>query len=399
MFAAAAVGAGLVRTVASTYLPLLLSEIEQAPGLIGSVMIVNSLAGFAVPLVVGLWSDHSHSARHGRRPFIAGGTVLVACGLTAVALGHHTSFLVLALAGFVVYVGVNVVTTAHRTLVHDCFDDEGHTRGNGAQEVAMLTGGLIGLAVGGMLTELASWAPFVLAAVAMPVLVWPTLRRVPVASHLSATDGRPAARPVRFYTAAALRPGVRSMLAAEILWVLGYSALPIFFILYAKHVLGLGSGLASLWLAAFAVVSGIVMAAAGRFRTPRLHKPFLVLGVALMGLGFLAVAASSSIGAVSLAVVPAAVGFGLISTLGYSLFAAIIPKGQAGGYTALYFALRAAAAAVALPVAGWTIAVTGSYRSLFVLAGAATLAALLPLAFAPNPHRSALLRARFATAG
>lgn len=80
---------------------------------------------------------------------------------------------------------------------------------------------------------------------------------------------------------------------------------------------GLGSGLASLWLAAFAVVSGIVMVVAGRFRTPRLHKPFLVLGVALMGLGFLAIAASSSIGAVSLAVVPAAVGFGLISTLGY----------------------------------------------------------------------------------
>jgi MFS family permease len=138
------------------------------------------------------------------------------------------------------------------------------------------------------------------------------------------------------------------------------------------------------------------MAVAGRLRSARLHKPFLALGVALMGAGFLAIAASTSLAAVSLAVVPAALGFGLISTLGYPLFAGLIPRGQAGGYTALYYSLRAAAAAVALPVAGWTIAATGSYRSLFVLGGVATLAALVPLAFAPGPKRAAVLRAQYA---
>jgi MFS family permease len=400
VFSAAAVGAGLVRTVATTYLPLLLADLRDAPALIGLAMLVNSAAGFAVPLLVGVWSDRRHTPRHGRRPFIAGGSILASCGLAAAAFGHSTSFLVLTLAGALAYVGVNVVTTAHRALVHDCFASERYVRGNGAQEVAMLTGGLLGLAVGGLLTELALWAPFVLAAVAMPLLAWPTLRWLPVTTPHE-PEQRPS-RPLRFYATAAIRPGVRALLAAEMLWVVGYAALPVFFILYAKRVLGLEPGLASVWLAAFALGAGLVMVAAGFVRSPILHKPLLALGVALMGVGFLAAAAFTSLVWVSFACASAAAGFGLISTLGFSLFATLIPRGEAGGYTALYYSLRAVAAAFALPVAGVAIAVTGSYRSLFLLGGAATLAALVPLAFAPSPqtgrdltqHRRLRLEAR-----
>jgi MFS family permease len=389
VFAAAAVGAGLVRTVTTTYLPLLLAEIREAPGLIGVVMMVNSAAGFAVPLLVGRWSDRRHTARHGRRPFIVGGALLAACGLAAAAVGHGTSFLVLALAGTIAYVGVNVVTTAHRALVHDCFEGEQYARGNGAQEVAMLVGGLIGLAVGGLLTALAPWAPFVLAAVGMPLLAWPTVRWLPVAIPPE-PRGR-ASPPFRFYAAALIRPGVRALLAAEVLWVIGYAALPVFFILYAQRVLDLDAARASLWLAAFALVAGAVMAAAGFVRRPRLHKPFLGLGVLLMGVGFLAAGAFTSLMWVSLACASAAVGFGLVSTLGFSLFAALIPRGEAGGYTALYYSLRAAASALAVPVAGLTIAASGSYRSLFLLGGGATLAALVPLFLSPSPEEGARL--------
>lgn len=66
----------------------------------------------------------------------AGGSLLSGFGLAAVALGHGSSFLVLTLTGAVAYVGVNVVTTAHRALVHDCFESGRRTGGNGAQEVA-----------------------------------------------------------------------------------------------------------------------------------------------------------------------------------------------------------------------------------------------------------------------
>jgi membrane-associated phospholipid phosphatase len=105
----------------------------------------------------------------------------------------------------------------------------------------------------------------------------------------------------------------------------------------------------------------------------------LLAGVALMGVGFLGVAATTSLVAVAPALLAGAVGFGLISTLGFPLFSELIPEGEEGGYSALYFSVRAISSAIALPTAGWLIAVTDSYRTLFVLGGIATLAALVPL--------------------
>jgi MFS family permease len=347
-------------------------------------MMVNSAAGFAMPLLVGRWSDRRHTPRHGRRPFIIGGSLVATCGLSAVALGHGTSFVVLTLAGTVAYMGVNVVMTAHRALVHDSFAAGSYAQGTGALEVATLLGGLVALAVGGLLTGLASWAPFVLAAVGMPLLAWPTVSRLPVSDPGETRRRQPW--PLRYYARIMIRPGVRALLAAEVLWVIGYAALPVFFILYARRVLGLEPALASLWLAAFALLAGLAMVAASFVRNPRLHKPFLALGVALMGAGFLTAASFTNLIAVSFACGLAAGGFGLLSTLGFSLFAGLIPRGEAGGYTALYYSIRAVASAVAIPATGLTIAASGSYRSLFVLGGAATLAALVPLAFAPSPQ-------------
>ena len=376
-----------MRTVTTTYLPLLLADIREAPGLIGLVMMVNSAAGFAMPLLVGRWSDRRHTPRHGRRPFIIVGSLLAACGLSAVALGQGTSYLVLTLAGTLAYVGVNIVMTAHRALVHDGFAAEDYAQGNGALEVASLIGGLVGLALGGLLTEVALWAPFVLAAVGMLLLAWPTVRHLPVADP--GESEQPQHRPLRFYVTTMIRPGVRALLAAEVLWVIGYAALPVFFILYARSVLGLEPGLASLWLAAFALGAGLVMVAAGFIRNPRLHKPFLGLGRRPHGRRLPGGRGVDQSRRRLLRVRLAATGFGLLSTLGFSLFAALIPRGEAGGYTALYYALRAVASALAVPLIGLTIAVSGSYRSLFVVGGAATLAALVPLAFAPSPQAAA----------
>ena len=173
-FAAAAAGAGLARAVTTTYLPLLLNEIDDAPGLIGTVMLVNAIAGFVVPLVVGVWSDRVEGPRR-RSAFIVGGSILGAGGLVATAAGASSSYLVLTAAGAVVYVGLNAVTTVHRALVPERFGAAERPRATSAQELALLGGGLAGIAVGGALTEVALWAPFLVAALLLPLLALPTL--------------------------------------------------------------------------------------------------------------------------------------------------------------------------------------------------------------------------------
>jgi membrane-associated phospholipid phosphatase/predicted MFS family arabinose efflux permease len=388
-FGAAALAAGLGRAVTTTYLPLLLERIDDAPGLIGMVMLVNAAAGMAVPLVVGLWSDRRSSGGRGRRmPFVIGGAAVTAGGLLAVALGSSTSYLVLALAAAVVYTGLNAVTTAHRALVPDVFDAEGRARATSTQELAMLAGGVVGLAVGGLLTGVAPWAPFALTAVLVPLLVLPTMRRVvepAVTEETTETSGHS----VSYYVRAAARPGVRGFLLAQILWVLGYAALPTFFLLYADEELGLSAGVASLWLAGFGLATGAGIALAGRVRNPKLHRPLLLAGLVLLGGGFLGVGASTNLVPVGGALVLGAAGFGLVSTLGFPLFSTLIPRGETGGYTALYFSVRAISSTIALPAAGWTVHATGSYRSLFFLGGIATLVALVPLVGFPRPRATA----------
>jgi membrane-associated phospholipid phosphatase/MFS-type transporter involved in bile tolerance (Atg22 family) len=402
VFAAAALAAGLGRAVVTSYLPLLLHEIRDAPGLIGTVMLVNAVAGFVVPLVIGVWSDRIDGRRAGRRiPFVAGGAVLTAAGLAAVALGTGTSYVLLAAFGAVAYVGLNAITTAHRALVPENFSDAaGRARATSAQELALLVGTLGGVAVGGALTTLGTWAPFAMAAAVVPALALPTVLRVREAPGITPPERQ--GRAVSYYLRSATRPGVRAFLTAQMLWVLGYAALPAFFLLYAKESLGLSPAVASIWLVGFGIVTAAAVVAAGRVKDEGRQRSLLTLGVTLMGSGFLGVSSTGDYLAIAGALSAAGIGFGLVSTLGFSLFSALIPPGEAGGYTAMFFSVRAIAAAVALPVAGWAIAFTDSYRTLFVLSGVVTLAALLPLLRVPGlrsesltlhaPPRHALMR-------
>ena len=384
-FAAAAAGAGLGRAVTTTYLPVLLDRIADAPALIGVVMLVNAAAGFAVPLVVGIWSDRLRARGFTRtRPFIWGGSLVTAGALGATALGWSSSYLVLALTGAFVYIGLNAITTAHRALVPELFTQERRAKATSAQELAMLGGGLIGLAAGGALTGISLWAPFLLAAVVVPFLALPTLLRVKEERHVAREEAD--SFPLRYYLEIARRPGVRAILVAQVLWVLGYAALPTFFVLYAEAELGLTAATASVLLAGFGVGTGAATVAAGRVKTPERLRLMLLVGVVGLGGGMLAVSLSTSLLTVAPALLAAALGFGLVSTVAFPLFSTLIPEGEAGGYTALFFSVRSIASAIALPAAGWTVAATGTYRALFVLGGGATLVALVPLLGIARPR-------------
>ncbi|MBD0328828.1 MAG: MFS transporter [Thermoleophilia bacterium] len=220
VFSAAALGAGLGRGLLTTYLPVLLARIRDAPGLIGTVMLVNTLSGLVVPLAVGVWSDRLRARGHGRTPvFVLGGSLLAAGGLAAVALGHASSYLALALFAAVAYTGINAVTTAHRALIVDRFTLEERAKPTGAEELALLSGALAGAAVGGVAIELAGWAPFALGALLLPLLVLPTVLQLRGRERPATVAELRAAR--SYYLEAARRPGVRELLAAQTLWVLG----------------------------------------------------------------------------------------------------------------------------------------------------------------------------------
>jgi membrane-associated phospholipid phosphatase/MFS family permease len=377
-FSLAAVGAGAGRALTTTYLPLLLERIHDAPSLIGAVMTVNALAGFAVPITVGVWSD-----RRGRRlPFIAGGAVLTGGGLVAVGLGNGTSYLALGLSAALVYAGLNALTTGHRAIVADDVDDAGRPAATSAQEIAGLVGAVVAVAIGGALIEPAPAAAFALAAFVLALTVVPTIvvsRSLGLGEREPAAPSAPSAGRVRL--GEALRhPGAREILGAQVLWVFAYAALPSFFVLYAEKSLGLGVGIAGALPLGFGLLTAVGMVVAGRAKPERV-RPLLLAGAALLGVGLLAAAPAGSLAAAAPGFAAAAVGAGLVTALGFPYFARFVPEGEAGRYSGLFFAGRAVAAAAALPLAGLAVELSGSYTAVLWL-GAASLAALAPLAIA-----------------
>ena len=396
----AALGVGAARAITTSYVPVLLDRIQHDPALIGTVMLVNAGAGFAVPLAVGVWADRRSGGRLGARlPFVLAGAAVTSVGLTAVAFGAESSYLFLALAAAIVYIGLNAAATAHRAIVAESFEDGGRPGATSAQETAMLIGALAGVVVGGFLIDAAPWLLFAAAALLLPALaivtVRATLRRLgPGPAHGNTQSSPNRARARDLLSAFRLR-GAREILIAQIIWVGAYAALPAFFILYARDVLELGAGPASLMLAGFGLFTGAAMVLAGRTPPARVY-PLLCVGALLLGGGLAVSSLGGSIAAVSLPFAVAAVGAGLVTALGFPYFARFIPEGESGRYTGLFFSVRAIATAAALPLAGLAIELSGSYRSLLLLGGAAVLA-LIPLGMAERGPRSRARPPRVAT--
>ena len=384
VFSLAAVGAGAGRALTTTYLPVLLERIDDAPTLIGAVMTVNAVAGFAIPIAIGIWSD-----RRGRRlPFIAGGAVVTAGGLVAIGLGNGTSYLALAAAAALVYTGLNALTTAHRTIVADDVEDARRPAATSAQEGAGLLGAVLAVAIGGALIEPAPAAAFALVAVVVGLAALPTLalgRRLALGEHERARGARPERARLR---EALRRDGAREVLLAQTLWVFAYAALPAFFVLYAEDNLGLDLAAAGALPLAFGVLTALGMLLGARARPERVHG-LLLGGAAMLGAGLLAAAPADGLMTAAPAFAVAALGAGLVTALGFPYFARFVPEGEAGRYSGLFFAGRAVAAAAALPLAGLAAEATGSYAAVLWL-GAAALVALVPLALAERRRRGDL---------
>jgi membrane-associated phospholipid phosphatase len=196
---------------------------------------------------------------------------------------------------------------------------------------------------------------------------------------------------------AARTPGAREVLAAQVLWVFAYVALAPFMVLYAEDVLDLGAAAAGLLLAAFGLLTGAGCSPPGALKPERV-RPALIGGTLALGTGLLLALPASSVAVAAAPFALAAVGAGVVTALGFPYYARFIPAGEAGAYSGVFFSGRAIASAVALPSAGGIVAVTGSYRGLLAMGGAAVVAAI-PLSRAeaprrarlePLPHRSAL---------
>jgi MFS family permease len=385
-FSLVAVGAGAARGLTTTYLPVLLARIQNSPTLIGVIMTINGVAGLVVPLAVGTWSDRRAAGGLGRRlPFMVGGSAVAVGGLLAVALGAGSSYLALALAATVIYIGLNAMTTMHRALVADDVEAGRQTVATSAQEIAAVVGAAAAVAIGAVLIVVAPAVAFVLAAALVLVTAAPTLLLV---RRLGLGDG--ALRDRAVHGRASIRAafsirGPREVLLAQALWSFAYGALPSFFVLYAHQELGVGVGVAGGLSLAVGMTIPLGMFLAVRLDGERMHGA-LVTGAAMVASGLGLAGLTSAPVLASIGLTAAGLGAGVLAALGFPYFARFIPNGEAGSYSGAFFAARGVAAAVAIPLAGLAVELTGTYRSVLLL-GVAALGAI-PLLLAAERQRA-----------
>ena len=113
-FGLASLGIGLARGVTTTYVPVLLDDSGASPGAIGVLMMVNPVAGFTMPLVVGYLGDR-WSRQRPWGGFLAAGAAVASTGLISVGILATGSVALIAVSALGVYVGVATAAMAHRS--------------------------------------------------------------------------------------------------------------------------------------------------------------------------------------------------------------------------------------------------------------------------------------------
>lgn len=388
-FGLASLGIGLARGVTTTYVPVLFDDSGASPGLIGVLMMVNPVAGFAVPLLLGYIGDR-WGGRRLWQGFLIAGALGGSLSLGSVAILHADSLALLAVSALGVYLGLAAAVMAHRSMILAAFREDERPAATSSQEGQKMAGGLLGLLVGGALISVAPPLPFVLAAALLPALAVPTIavmrRRKADPSPGQATSRLPQSETgFRTVLHVLTLRGARLVLLAQVLWVTAYVAVPTFFVIAMREAFDASPLRSALGIAAVGLLSGGALLVAGR-TPPRHVSGLLLLGAVLLGIGLPVAAVIPEFGWALVPLGVAGIGFGLVTSLGLPFFSRFVPEGESGRCSGAYFAGRAVAATIALPLAGFLITVSGSYRALLAQ-GIIALGAVVPIALAWREDR------------
>lgn len=378
-------GLALSITVVTTYLPLIAQEFTNSSIVVGVLIGSEGLLALVLPLVVGTWSDQLKSPIGGRLPFLLVATPPLAIALAL--LGFAGSLVIALGLCWLFFAAYFVAYEPYRALYPDLVSDANAGKSQSVQ--AIWRGAATGLALvaGGLLFDIASWIPFVTAAVVTAVVMFVFLHimvRAPGRRWHEPENPKPLGDAVReLRSLVAGRPGLQAYLAANALWEASLGALKTFVLLYVTVGLGIDVGEAALIVGAAAtfvlggaVVSGIL---ADRYGQLRVLRATLVV----YGLGLLIPAVTTETLALALIAPLAAFGGGTLMTLPYALLMPHMPAGSHGALTGFYSLSRGIGTMLGPLLTGLAVQVlrgpfdgTDGYQAMWLICGGTVLASL-----------------------
>ncbi len=375
-------GLALAATLVTTYLPVLLAEMA-GPTVIGALIGIEGLAAIVLPIVVGSWSDRTHT-RFGRRmPFLLVSTPLAVAAL--ILMPVFGSLLAIAILLFCFYVAYFTYYAPYRALYPDLVADDLRGRSQSFQATWREAG--LGLALVGGGVALGLWRPlpFLIAAVvlsAVTVAFFVGVQEPPAGDE--APRGAGGVRETFHDVWRLVRDhrDLRRLVIANGLWEMTIAALKTFAVLYITVGLGRSTGFASAVLA-FAAVAVLLAAVVGGTLADRFgHLRVVRITLWLYGLGPLLFLFTSSLWVVP-AVFIIAFAAGILLALPYALMMGLMPSESHGAAAGLYgfsggagLVLGPLVTGVAIEVAEPLLESTQGYAAVFGVVSAAVLASI-----------------------
>ena len=281
-------------------LPFYAETFGASPLVIGLLFAVYSICQLVAAPILGDWSD-----RYGRRPVLIFSLLGTVVSFVMLAMAH--SIALLFAARIVDGLSGGNISTA-RAYVADVTEPKDRARAYGLIGAAFGMGFIFGPALGGVLAHVSYTAPIWAAAGLTFVATAMAWLWLPETVHRAAAG---TGMPFRSLALMMRRPGLRRMLGIDFIYWFAFAIFQTTFALFVNRRLGFDVSQTGYFFAAFGVLGVVVQGGFIRPIVRRLgDKPTFMLGVACAGIGLAGAAYAHSVLALSLSLVPLAIGMG-----------------------------------------------------------------------------------------
>jgi maltose/moltooligosaccharide transporter len=376
--ASASIGAGLVLSLNSNVIPLILDHyaksafFNESAFFIGIVIGITMLLGIIIPPIIGTISDNTWT-RFGRRiifmiifvPLTV--VMLLILSVIGVQIGGGLDplniFILFAFCITLLYIFLNMWNSTYSALLPDLTEPAERGETSGYMQAFNILGTILAFATAAAVWETNHTLTFVIFAVVIIISSSITILTIEEKKSVKPREKEPLKSIVKDFVKE--KEFVKFMITS-MFWWFAIGTLQPFFVLFAKNTLGLPESSALIFMGVFTVVLVACAVPAGIFADKIGKKRILSTGVLVAAIGLGIGAFTSNITLIYLAMGLTGLGFGVIIVLNFALTADLLPKGKEGKFMGLGNIFYAAPQMIAAPLVGFLISTfNNNYQLIF----------------------------------
>jgi MFS family permease len=347
------------------YVPQFLYEYTSSNTLVGFIVGGEGIFCALIPLWVGVQSDRIWTERWGgRRPFMIFAAPFM--GASLILIPFQPGLVPIAVSTFIFFAAYHFYSSPYQSLLPDVTPPGFHGRVQGYQSVMRGAGMFLGMLAAAFLFGLWKPLPFVICGLLIMVVTYVTVSKVHEPRGVSSEHpehGSLWGDMTRLWRATWANKPIRRFMVAAFLWEGTLAGLKPFILRYFQDSLGASIYMSGLLFVEVGVVYLVAGLASG-YLADRFGRSLIMrVGLWLYLAGSVVAVLMGSVKWAFISLPFFGLGGAIVMTLPYAILMRMMPKGQIGGFTAMFSMVRGLANVIAPLVAGGAVDVAEEYLS------------------------------------